>query len=409
MTTTSVSFDVQSTEKRLRNNDLKVRAEIKSVREDIETAGANLQSIDLKTTAVQAGIQTIDLKTTTIEAHLQNIISETTALDSNIQGSRVANSRSFRAVNSQIMQARTQASRGFHTISKDLKRTRIYHQRQNIQFQDALRSQVRQGMDELRSTFASLAPSDSSRGILRDIAFPNQGTVQLQDCVLPLILLKPKLTRALAVLAADSSMDVSRTECDYLLSEFDKVLAASHEASAASIRGDASLKEKTTSSNYHCTPAELSQAIISNDMKPLKGPHDGDKSLHSKRQQVFSRRIYWDRSDESPIYFTVANESGPENYNLVKILSTCFIPVQKICQLGILVQFRTSMISAANPQIDRLIRVFNVLDREHEAFTACLRGDVVTLRKLLTSRKITLWDRDEAGSGLMWVRLDTSP
>ena len=220
--------------------------------------------------------------------------------------------------------------------------------------------------------------------------------VDLETITMPLMLMKTHFLNALTMLAEDPQMEVSTEDVDTLRSEFNKLLAASHIASATVLKQDRSEVVSKISAKTPFEPGAVSQSSISDSKKRY---HKQEQNLPVKRRRL----LLTEDTNTGHITIRTHNGSNLDSQTESKAYGALFIPLQSLCQIGVYLEFKKIMRAANNPVVSRYIRTFNVTKSNSAAFIASYRNDVSKLQSLFSAREASPWDRDENGNGLIYV------
>ena len=358
--------------------------------------------MDLQTSSTQAqgSLENLQVSTSTGISRLHDIVQttqvNTTTIKTQIHEAQRAISSDQDEVRDEILQANNNTSKGLRIISKDINQNQKL-QKRAFQSQRSLNVFVRKEMDRLQSMIKQL----SSVGITKDdIDNGNamEDDVSLEIITMPLMLMKSYFLKALAMLAEDPYMEISKVDIDILRLEFYKLLAASHAASASVLNEDQSHVSDETSIPAR-TSIHISAATLNSSSKLNKSHHKQEEFYPTKRRRTF----FGEKTDAGMLTIRMHNESNLEPQTQGKAYGALFMPLQRLCQIGVYLEFKKILRGANTPIVSRSIQTFNVADRSSAAFVASQNNDVGKLQSIFSAREASPWDRDENGTGLITV------
>jgi hypothetical protein len=232
----------------------------------------------------------------------------------------------------------------------------------------------------------------------------------LQVATLPLMLLKPKLHALLVQLMIQSQdrMMLSAEDVSWIGSEFEDLLATSHESAAASSRsrrkGTKSISRKersaavkpTHSSSFHSSRSTRPSAHNRQDDLLMERPGTSNRCLQQNTPVGnVSVRLEWQK-DKSSRQYQVSN------------IYVLFAPGQNIGESGLFISLSREQLVFKQPSVCRHISTFAVLDYSSPLFTCVREDDIVGLKELLSKRMATPRDRNTDNESILSVSISLS-
>jgi hypothetical protein len=236
----------------------------------------------------------------------------------------------------------------------------------------------------------------------------NANRDSLQTATLPLMLLKPKLQPLLLQLMnrSQDSMLLSDEDASWIGSEFEDLLATSHESAAANTRSRRKgIKSVTRKDRSAVAKPALSSFHPDQSTRP-DSAHGRQADLLSVRpgtsnrcvQQTtpignFSVRVEWQK-DKSSRQYKVSN------------LYVFFAPSPHIAENGLFVSLSREQLEFKQPSICRHISTYAVVDSTSPLFTCVREDDIVGLKELLRKRMATPRDRNTDNNSILSVSIN---
>ena len=259
-----------------------------------------------------------------------------------------------------------------------------------------------EGLDRMQAMLSTIMGSQTQTGT----AYPSNSTNAAEDMgviVLPLILMKSTLLEVIGILEAKREVFLSKEEVQLIQSEIDEVLAAAHEASAATLR-------RNHSSGASEPSAYLGQLENTHTRKPHQSYELGHIPLSAHQPR---RKAAWKHFIHSTFagMLIIRTQREPEVSSFASSASTTFIPKIGLQKTGVSVILSKELKAVMNPSISRCIRTFNVVSFYHSAYPAnqaMYDDNVLELQRTLSAKDISLLDRDKNGSNLLAVNMSIS-
>ncbi|KAL9122130.1 MAG: hypothetical protein Q9187_001307 [Circinaria calcarea] len=391
-------------------NSVKIQHQLKFDREDIsknqEAAALQNQAFhndikyamtNLQTSSTQAQVSLNDLQvsTSTGISNLQDIAQttqiNTTTVQRQIQEAQVTVSTGQNEIRGEIVQASSNTSRALRIVSKNMKKDR----KLQMQSQKSLNNFIRKNTKCLGSILTQLSSMTITSDNVNNVNALTDD-INLETITMPLMLMKSHFSKTLAMLAQDPHIDISNEDADMLLLEFNKLLAASHAASANVLKQDPSQISNETI-NPARTPTNISAATSDDTSKSNKRRHQQEKYQPVKRR----RPLFGEYIDTGHLVIGISGESNSESRTQSQVVGALFMPLRRLCQIGVYMEFKKIMRAASHPTISRCIRTFKVTKLDSAAILASRNNDVSKLQSLFSEREASPWDRDDCGHGLI--------
>ena len=298
----------------------------------------------------------------------------------------------------EVSHAGVQSSHGIERIQNDIRDTNLLVQRNRQRtMQEIL--QLNQSIKNIDSMLSQVLLSYSEREeSLLDSSLTQHP--RLEGLMLSLLMMKSSLVSASSELKSKSSLDVSDEEIDFLLNEFENLVALSHDASALRIRQRCIRVAGKDGLSRGCTNHTSMAGNYALDVDSFSQP------TVTRRERL--RRLYHaDASGKLKLSFE--NRAGDVNGQPASILNATFsyVPKIDIHDTGVFAAFRKEMRMGLSPSIKRslrVIRVFSSDDSTYQQLKKVLAGDDLHgLQRMLSRGQIRPWDQDWAGWNLLTV------
>ena len=298
----------------------------------------------------------------------------------------------------EVLNARAQTSHGMESIQNDLRDVNllVQHDQQHTMQEVLQLNQSIRNIDSMLSQVLSLYSK-------REESLSNCSLAQhshLEGLMLSLLMMKSSLVSALSELKSKSSLDISEEETEFLLSEFENLVAFSHEASALRIRQRSMKAEGEDQSSHGCINHTTTARNYALDVDSFSQP----AVTRRKRLRALSHV-----NSSGILKFGFENRTGVVNGQHTSILNAYFsyIPKFGVHDTGIDATFRKEMQSGLNPSIKRslrLIRVFHYGDSTYCRLLKVLQeDDLHGLQRMLSCGHIRPWDQNWGGWNLLNV------
>jgi hypothetical protein len=213
--------------------------------------------------------------------------------------------------------------------------------------------------------------------------------VNLESLVLPLLLMKPLLYKAISRLLSEDKILLSKEEANFLIEEFQDLLATCHEASAHTIRE--THKPTLGRRRPHDFPVTRSIAASQTAASPTK-------SLVNRKQ----KKVLYTNVGSLAVELGRSHSTNVSDFTGSFHARFLFIPSG--AHYGISAAFEKAM-GLGGPRIHRQIRVVNQLPNDHLICKALEMDDLSILRDILAKKDVSPWDWTNDGVPLLEVRL----
>ena len=365
-----------------RERDKSLHSQVTEVRNVLNTSATETRSlVSSEVSTVRSDIEQVAVKVASSQEGLQK----------NIQ-------TSHEHLCQEVSHAGVQTFHGIERLQNDLRDTSLLVQRNR---QDT--------MQEILQLNQSIRNIDSM--LLQVLLLYSERDQNLFDCnlaqdprleglMLSLLMMKSSLVSAISELKSKSSSDISDEEIEFLLNEFENLVAFSHDASALRIRQRCIKAEgedwpsrwwknqTSMAGNYALDVDSFSQPTV------------------TRRERL--RRLY--HADASGILkLSFENRAGDVNGQPASILNATFsyVPNPDMHMTGVFAAFRKEMRMGLNPSIQRslrVIRVFSYDDSTYQQLQDVLEADDLHgLQRMLSNGQLRPWDQDSDGWNLLTV------
>lgn len=365
-----------------RERDKSLHSQVTEVRNVLDTSATETRTlVSSEFSTVQSNVEQVAVKVAISQEELQT----------NIQ-------TSHDHLYQEVSLAGVQTSHGIKKIQNDLRDTNLLVQRNRQHtMQEIL--QLNQSVKNIDSMLSQVLLLYSERGEnLLECSLAQHP--RLEGIMLSLLMMKSSLVSAISELKSKSSLDTSDEEIDFLLNEFENLVAFSHDASALRIR-------------QRCIKAE-------GEEQPPRGRtrHTSMASSYALDVDSFSRPTVTRREPLRRLSHADAlgilklsfeNRAGDVNGRSESILNATFsyVPNPDMHRIGVYAAFRKEIQMGLNPSIKRslrVIRVFDYYDSTYDQLNDVLRADDLHgLQRMLSCGQLRPWDQDWDGWNLLTV------
>lgn len=298
----------------------------------------------------------------------------------------------------EVSNAGVQTSRGIENIQNDLRDVNllVQHDQQHTMQEILQLNQSVKNIDSMLSQVLSLYSE-------REESLPNCSLAQhsrLEGLMLSLLMMKSSLVSALSELKSESSLDISEEETDFLLSEFENLVAFSHEASVLRIRQRSIKAEGEDRPSRGCINHTSMTRNYALDVDSFSQP----TVTRTKRLRALSHADALGR-----LILTFENRAGDINGRPASVLNAAFsyVPNVYVHKIGVFATFRKEIRMGLNPSIKRSLRVIRVLDYGDSTYCQLLKvlqeDDLHGLQRMLSYSQIRPWDQNWGGWNLLSV------
>ena len=355
-------------------------AEVRNVLDTSATETRNLVSSEFGT--VRCDIEQVAVKV----AHSQE------GLQTNIQ-------TSHDHLCQEVSRAGIRTCHGIEGIQNDLRDTNLLEQRnQQHTMQEFL--QLKQSVKSIDSMLSQvlLLYSEREESPL-DCSLAQHP--RLEGIMFSLLMMKSSLLSAISELKSDSSLSISEEETEFLLSEFDNLVAFSHEASALRIR-------------QRCIRAEGEERPPRGCNKHTSMARNYVLDVDSLSQPMLTRRGRLRRlshADASGILkLSFEERAGDVKGRPASVSNASFsyIPNLNFHKIGVYATFRKEMRMGLNPSINRSLRVLRIFPNDNDSIYQQLldvlrADDLHGLQRMLSCGQVRPWDQHWIGWNLLKV------
>ena len=298
----------------------------------------------------------------------------------------------------EVSNARIQTSHGIESIQNDLRDVNllVQHDQQHA-MQEIL--QLNQSIKNIDSMLSQVLSFYSER----EESLPNCSLAQhsrLEGLMLSLLMMKSSLVSALSELKSKSSLDISEEEIEFLLSEFENLVAFSHEASAVRIRQRCIRPEGEDRPSRGCINHTSMTRNYALDVDSFSQPS-------VTRRERLRTSSYADASGRLNLSFE--DRAGDVNGRPASVLNATFsyVPNRDFYKIGLYATFRKEIRRGLNPSVKRSLRVIRVFDYGDSTYSQLLKvlqeDDLHGLQRMLSCGQIRPWDQNWGGWNLLSV------
>ena len=298
----------------------------------------------------------------------------------------------------EVSHAGALTSQGIKTFQNDLRDTNLLVQRnQQHTMQEFL--QMNQSIKNIDSMLSHVLSLYSGR----DESLLDCSLVQhpcLEGIMFSLLMMRSSLVSAISELKSKSSLEISEEEIEFLLNEFEHLVAFSHDASALRIRQRCIKVKGEDRPSHRCTNYTSMARDYALDVDSFSQP--------TVTRRVRLRTL--SHSDASGILrLRFENRAGDVNGRPASILNTSFsyIPNLGVSETAVYATFRKEMRFGLNPSIKRSLRVIRVFARADSTYVQLINvlitDDLHSLQRMLSCGQIRPWDQDWCGWNLLGV------
>ena len=298
----------------------------------------------------------------------------------------------------EVSHAGVQASHGIERIQNDLRDTKLLVQRDRQHTMQAI-LQLNQSIKNIDSMLSRvhLLYSEREEAPL-DCSLAQHP--RLEALMLSLLMMKSSLVSAISELKSKSCPDISDEEIDFLLNEFETLVAFSHDASALRIRQRCikAVSEDRPSRGYtnHTSMARNYALDVDSLSQPTMARRERLRTLsHANNSGILKLRL--------------ENRAGDVDGRPASVLNATFsyIPNLDVHNTGLYAAFRKEMQMGLNPSIKRSLRVMRVFDYHDSTYAQLIKvfysDDLQGLQRMLSCGRIRPWDQDRNGWNLLPV------
>jgi hypothetical protein len=364
-----------------RRNEITIRNQISLTRDDIRNLAVASQtsqadSVDL---VCQAITQSAGSTSTLIESLQRENRTSVSGISAQL--------RSFQRDVKQDASGHSSLIQSFQREVRNDTRMRLRRDRSQFNRTMRMNSDVRQ-MKSMLARFATI----HIRGEDRQTQVING--VNVETLTTPLILMKSKFYAAITQLFGNEYKE----DAQFLLQEFDVLLAASYEVSAQSLRDKQ--RKPHNSPIRGCDSSET--GIDSQHLGDMNST--GQVTAAARLPLVRRQRFYGCSCTPSNLIISIEKRQASEGSGGAIVRAGFeFTPQYALSRKGVSVIFEKAIQASVYPTISRHIRTFNVIPDDHPIYLAVFNDDLDAFRYFLADGIVKPWDRTEPGRSLIQV------
>ena len=367
---------------RARERDKSLHAQVTEVRSVLNTSATETKDlVSSEFGSVRSDIEQVAVKM----AHSQE------GLQANIQ-----NSHDY--LYQAMSQVGVRTSRGIESIQNDVRDVNLLVRNDQQQtMQEFL--QINQNIKNVDSMLSKVLSLYSGR----EESLPNCSLAQhsrLEGLMLSLLMMKSSLVSALSELKSKSSLEISEEESEFLLSEFENLVAFSHEASALRIR------QRSIKAEGEDWP---SRGCINHTTMARNYALDVDSFSHPAVRLRERLRTFTHANASGILKLSFENKAYDLNGQPASVLKASFsyVPSQNVHRTGLYATFQKKIGMGLNPSIGRFLRVIRKFPSDIDGTcigpSELLRADDLNgLQRMLSNGQIRPWDQVVTPSDQSW-------
>ena len=219
--------------------------------------------------------------------------------------------------------------------------------------------------------------------------------------MLSLLMMKSSLVSALSELKSESFLEISEEETEFLLSEFENLVAFSHEASALRIRQRSIKAEGEDGPSRGCVNHRSMARNYALDVDSLS------QSTVTRRGRL---RTLSHADASGTLELRFENKACDLNGRPASVLKASFsyVPNQNVHRTGLYATFQKEIRMGLNPSIERSLRVFRIFPKDMDG--TCIgplellqADDLNGLQRMLSYGQVRPWDQGWYGWNLLSV------
>lgn len=312
---------------------------------------------------------------------LESIRTQAASIPGHLKDGEQASAFQYQGTRRSIATSSARTVKAIGAVKKEVVQSRRVHQNRSkrlLQSNSELHAKIDLLVDHVASTTLETTPRAHSK---------YEG-LNLQDITLPLMLLKPTLFEKMSHLISEGEIDISSDEAMWLQSEFEDLLASSHEAAATSARKKSQGAPVTVFANDQ--PAHSSCATITTTKRKL----DVHGSVHERsaqqRAHLRNRRSWLQRTAAGlfAIQFGDPSDEGTEGFEGMSDkfgISISFLPHSyNESQMGISATYARLQSLERETRILRHISTYALIPINSPAFKCLIESDVPGLQRLFS-------------------------
>ena len=224
---------------------------------------------------------------------------------------------------------------------------------------------------------------------------------RLEGIMFSLLMMRSSLVSAISELKSNSSLGISEDDTEFLLGEFDNLVAFSHEASALRIRLRCIKAEGEDWPSHGCTNHTSMTRNYALDVDSFSQP------TVTRRERL---RTSSHAGASGRLKLSFENRAGDINGRPASVLNATFsyVPNRDVYNTGIYATFRKEMRMGFKPSVNRSLRVARIFPRDMDSTFKNLievlqADDLQGLQRMLSCGQIRPWDQELGGDNLLTV------
>ena len=381
--------DLVYTEPSHSQHDIKARERYRSIHSQV----AEVRNV-LNTSAMETR-DLVSSKVGTVRSDIEQVAVEVAI---NQEGLQTSIQTSHDHLYQELSHAGVQTFHGIERIQNDLRDINflMQHEQQHNLQEFLQMSQSIKNIDSMLSRVLSLYSGREESLLACDLV----KHPRLEGIMFSLLMMRSSLVSAISELKSNSSLDVSEDETEFLLGEFENLVAFSHEASALRIRqrciraegedwpSHGSTNHTSMTGNYVLDVDSFSQPIV------------------TRRERRTSSHA--DASGRLKLSF--GNRAGDVSGRPASILDATFsyVPNQDFHSTGVYATFQKEMRVGFKPSVNRSLRAVRIFPRGMDSTFKHLievlqADDLQGLQRMLSCGQIRPWDQELGGDNLLTV------
>ena len=381
--------DIVYTEPSHSQHDIKARERYQSIHSQV----AEVRNM-LNTSATETR-NLVSSKVGTVRSDLEQVAVE---LAISQEGVQTSIQTSHDHLHQEILHTGVQTSHGIQRIQNDLMDINflMQHYQQHTLQEFLQMSQSIKNIDSMLSRVLSLY-SGREESLLECSLVEHP---RLEGIMFSLLMMRSSLVSAISELKSNSSLDISEDETEFLLGEFENLVAFSHEASALRIRQRCIKAEGEDWPCHGCTNHTSMTRNYALDVDSFSQP------AVTRRERRTSSHA--DASGKLKLSFE--NRTGDVSGRPASILDATFsyVPNQDVHKTGVYATFRKEMRVGFKPSVNRSLRAARIFPRVMDStfnnlIEVLQADDLQGLQRMLSCGQIRPWDQELGGDNLLTV------
>ena len=365
-----------------RERDKSLHSQVTEVRNVLYTSATETRSlVSSEVSTVRSDIEEVAVKVAISQEDLQK----------NIQ-------TSHEHLCQEVSHAGVQTFHGIERLQNDLRDTNLLVQRnRQHNMQEIL--QLNQSIRNIDSMLSQVLSLYSEPGeTLLDSSLAQHP--RLEGLMLSLLMMKSSLVSAISELKSKSDLDISDEEIDFLLNEFENLVAFSHDASALRIRQRCIRAAGKDGPSRGCTNHTSMSENYALDVDSFSQP---TVTLRERLRTVSHA------NNSGILRLSFENRAGDVDGRPASVwnASLSYTPNIDSHETGVYAAFQKDMRMGLNPSIKRSLRVIRVFSGDDSTYqqlrNVFAADDLHGLQCMLSRGQIRPWDQDWGGWNLLNV------